>query len=66
MPYTGEVVQTNGQKTQYPWAIYYTFAAYYSPLGTNIHGTGYTPDAPYDGLESYAELWQATKSYWGV
>lgn len=66
LPYKGEVVQTNGQKTQYPWAIYYTFAAYYSPLGTNIHGTGYTPDAPYDGLESYAELWQATKSYWGV
>lgn len=65
--YSGTVTVsgTNRQDT-YWWSIYYTFAAYYSPLGTNIHGIGYTPTEGYDGLETYAELWDATYRYWSI
>lgn len=64
LPYKGTVVTLNGTLSTAPWAIYYTFAAYYSPLGTNIHGVGYTPEQGYDGLTNYADLWQATLKYW--
>lgn len=64
LPYKGTVVTLNGTLSTAPWAIYYTFAAYYSPLGTNIHGVGYTPEQGYDGLTNYADLWQATLNYW--
>lgn len=65
--YPGKVTVpgTNRQTTEY-WCIYYTFAAYYSPLGSNIHGVGYTPTEGYDGLESYSELWDATYRYWSI
>lgn len=66
LPFTGEVTTINGRKTTGNWAIYYTSASYYSPLGTNIHGKGYTPSDGYNNLSTYAELWTATKSYWGV
>lgn len=64
--YKGTVTTSTGEKTQSYWAIYYTFAAYYSPLGTNIHGKGYTPEAKYNNLNSYEDLWVATREYWGV
>ncbi len=64
--YTGTVVTTNGTRKTFYWAIYYTFAAYYSPLGTNIHGTGYTPESKYNNLKTYEQLWAATREYWGV
>lgn len=60
----GSVVTRQGDVSTGPWAIYFTFARYYSPLGNNIHGTGYTPSAEYDGLKTYDQLWQATLNYW--
>ncbi|MGN1041033.1 MAG: S41 family peptidase, partial [Candidatus Fimimonas sp.] len=65
LPYTGQIVKTDGTLGTGHWAIYYTFAAYYSPLGENIHGTGYTPTEGYDGIDDYATLWQKTLQYWG-
>ena len=64
LPFYGTVTNLNGEKESFPWAIYYTCASYYSPLGDNIHGVGYTPKDGYNGLKTYAELWQATTSYW--
>ncbi len=64
LPFTGKVVDIRGNTTEYPWAVYYTCASYYSPLGHNIHGVGYTPDKPYDGLTDYSDLWQAVNNYW--
>ena len=53
-------VQTDGY-----WAVYYTFASYYSPLGTNIHGVGYAPANTYK-VSRYGDLWTLAKYYWGV
>lgn len=64
LPYTGTAVSLDGHYIEEHWAVYYTFAAYYSPLGKNIHGTGYTPITGYNGIESYGDLWQATLRYW--
>ncbi len=50
--------------SEYNWAIYYTCAQYNSPLGTNIHGAGYTPQAQFDGLATYEQLVQAVNNYW--
>lgn len=64
LPFTGTVTDIYGNKTEYPWAIYYTCASYYSPLGDNIHGVGYTPDEAYNGLATYQSLWDAAINYW--
>lgn len=64
LPFYGTVINIYGQKETFPWAIYFTVASYYSPFGDNIHGFGYTPAAPYNNLKTYADLWQATNSYW--
>lgn len=45
------------------WAVYYTFAKYYSPLGKNIHDVGYTPIADYTA-SNYADLVALAKAYW--
>lgn len=72
LKYKGQIVTETGEVTQGPWAIYYTFAAYYSPLGTNIHGKGYTPQDGYNGITDYVSqngsetLWDATYRYWGI
>lgn len=47
------------------WAVYYTFAKYYSPLGNNIHGIGYIPNKAYTA-SSYADLMNSAKNYWGI
>ncbi len=47
------------------WAVYYTFANYYSPLGTNIHGKGYAPIKSYQA-QDYGDLWTLAKGYWGI
>ncbi len=65
LPYTGTVTDINGKQIDYPWAVYYTCASYYSPLGVNIHDKGYTPDDAYNGLSSYADLMQKVNEYWG-
>lgn len=65
LPFKGNVIDIYGNTIEYPWAVYYTCASYYSPFGTNIHNIGYTPDAPYNGLSSYEQLWQAVGNYWG-
>ncbi len=59
----GTVTNVNGGKESYPWAIYFTFAKYYSPLGTNIHGYGYTPKAEYQSND-YSSLWTMANNYW--
>lgn len=64
LPFYGTVTDINGKQQKWPWAIYYTCASYYSPLGHNIHGVGYTPDDGYNGLTDYADLWKATLRYW--
>ena len=64
LPFTGTVINTEGKSEECPWAFYYTCAKYYSPLGNNIHGTGYTPTDDYNGLTDYADLIQAAVSYW--
>ena len=66
LPFYGTITDVNGKQKQFNWAIYYTCASYYSPLGINIHGYGYTPDAPYNKLTNYEDLWNAAKSYWNV
>ena len=65
LPFTQTLV-VNGEEIVVPWAIYYTCAKYYSPFGENIHGTGYVPNDPYNGLSSYESLWNTAKNYWGV
>lgn len=52
------IVHNNGN-----WAVYYTFAKYYSPLGKNIHGVGYTPVKDYTA-STYADLVKLANSYW--
>ena len=64
LPFTGKVKDLKGETIEYPWAIYYTCASYYSPFGTNIHGVGYTPEGSYNNLSSYSQLWQAAINYW--
>lgn len=71
LKYTGAVTPIEGDNTtEYYWAIYYTYAAYYSPLGVNIHGTGYAPTEGYDNITEYGNknsantLWGATYRYW--
>lgn len=71
--YVGRVTPREGDTTtEYYWAIYYTFASYYSPLGTNIHGVGYVPTKGYNGISDYVSkdfsstLWGATYKYWGL
>lgn len=54
------IVHTNGN-----WAVYYTFAKYYSPLGKNIHKVGYAPAEEYTA-STYADLWTCAKNYWGI
>lgn len=66
LPFVGEITLSNGRKSTWHWGIYFTSASYYSPLGDNIHGKGYTPDQGYDNLTTYSELWTATKNYWGI
>ena len=64
LPFTGKVTTLNKEVIDYPWAVYYTCASYYSPLGTNIHGVGYVPSSSYNNLSSYAQLWNAAINYW--
>lgn len=65
LPYNGPVYTVDGMYVlDYSWAIYYTRYSYYSPLGTNIHTLGYTPQQQYDGLYSYQDLWDKTREYW--
>ncbi len=65
LPFTGKVTDIHGDTIDYPWAVYYTCASYYSPLGVNIHGKGYTPTVEgYNGLRDYASLISATAAYW--
>lgn len=45
------------------WAVYYTFAKYYSPLGNNIHGVGYIPNKDYTA-SSYVDLMKIANDYW--
>ena len=72
LPYSGYVIvdyDENDQPIyeQYPWVIYYTDSYYYSPVThTNIHGFGYVPKDPYNGLTTYEQLWTAARRYWGV
>lgn len=63
--YSGPIVQNNGVASTYNWYVYYTTAYYFSPKGTNIHGVGYTPNAPYNNLATYSQLVDAVSSYWG-
>lgn len=65
LPYSGEVVTNEGVKTEGPWALYFTIASYYSPLGNNIHGVGYTPETQYNNLTEYSQLVNATNTYFG-
>lgn len=64
LPFKGKVKDLRGEIIDYPWAVYYTCASYYSPLGDNIHGVGYTPEGSYNNLSNYADLWTATINYW--
>ena len=63
---TGSYVDVNGNvQTNGKWAVYYTFASYYSPLGTNIHGVGYSPAESHQA-SNYSNLWTLARSYWGI
>ena len=62
---TGTYTDVNGSTKTGPWAVYYTFANYYSPLGTNIHGVGYLPETAYTA-DNYTDLWTLARSYWGI
>ncbi|MCM1043064.1 MAG: S41 family peptidase [Corallococcus sp.] len=65
---TGTVINNDGKKDTFYWCVYYTSSMYYSPLATskedNIHGKGYTPAAPYNNLDTYQKLVDATANYW--
>lgn len=63
--YTGTVITNDNRQATEHWAIYYTVAAYYSPLGINIHGKGYTPASKYNNLDTYEKLWTNTIEYFG-
>ena len=63
---TGKYVDVNGNVQENGrWAVYYTFASYYSPLGTNIQGIGYAPSNAYQAY-GYNDLWTLAKGYWGI
>ena len=63
---TGKYVDVNGNVQENGrWAVYYTFASYYSPLGTNIQGIGYAPAKAYQAY-GYNDLWTLAKGYWGI
>ncbi len=62
---TGTYTDVNGATRTGPWAVYYTFANYYSPLGINIQGVGYIPTTAYTA-DNYADLWTLARSYWGI
>ena len=63
---TGKYVDINGvTQNDGKWAVYYTFASYYSPLGTNIQGIGYAPAKAYQAY-GYNDLWTLAKGYWGI
>lgn len=66
LDFTGDVITNSGVKTTGNWAIYFTYANYYSPLGTNIHGKGYSPQSGFDNLDTYQKLWDKTIEYWGL
>lgn len=64
---TGSYIDINGNlqtggKYGY-WAVYYTCANYYSPLGTNIQGVGYTPTVA-NQASTYNDLWTLANNYW--
>ncbi len=65
LPFEGNVTDIHNNVISFPWAVYYTCASYYSPLGINIHGKGYTPESKYNRLESYEQLMNAVNEYWG-
>lgn len=56
-------LQTSGEYAT--WAVYYTFASYYSPLGTNIQNVGYAPATGHQA-SSYSDLWTLARRYWGI
>ncbi|MBQ3042550.1 MAG: hypothetical protein IJD47_05070 [Clostridia bacterium] len=63
---TGKYVDVNGiTHNDGRWYVYYTFAYYYSPLGTNIQGIGYAPSKAHQA-SGYNDLWTLAKGYWGV
>ena len=63
---TGKYVDVNGNVQENGrWAVYYTFASYYSPLGTNIQGIGYAPSTAHQAY-GYNDLWTLAKGYWGI
>ena len=63
---TGKYVDVNGNVQENGrWAVYYTFASYYSPLGTNIQGIGYAPSKAHQAY-GYNDLWTLAKGYWGI
>lgn len=64
LPYTGTIVNNEGKQQQYNWYVYMTIARFYSPLGSNIHGVGYTPTNKYNGLTEYSQLVEAVNAYW--
>ena len=71
--YSGAITPIEGDNTRnYYWAIYYTYAEYFSPLGINIHGKGYSPQEGYNNITDYGSktepstLWGATYKYWGL
>ncbi len=61
---TGTCIDKYGEVITKPWAVYYTCAKYYSPLGKNIHGVGYTPNENYIA-SSYTDLRNLAENYWG-
>lgn len=63
---TGKYVDVNGvTQNDGKWAVYYTFASYYSPLGTNIQGIGYKPTSSHQA-SNYSSLWTLARNYWGI
>lgn len=64
IPFFGTVTTIYGTTQQGCWAVYYTHAAYYAPLGKNIHGVGYVPSNAYNNLYEYQDLMASTLQYW--
>lgn len=64
LKYTGTVKTVDGGTAEEHWAIYYTIAQYFSPLGDNIDGDGYSPAPQYSNLDTYEKLWASTIKYW--
>ncbi len=61
----GTATTPEGFTISYPWAVYYTCARYYSPLGNNIQDVGYAPNQELTA-SNYTDLWTITKNYWAV